>query len=112
MTVTVHIVPYATELGMPPINAANLLVVIGGMITSFMTINTALIQSHVSDAMRGRVISLREIANGLGPTGSLIFGAIAERSSVPFALEVLGILCITVSLALFYLLSKVRITKV
>jgi MFS family permease len=89
-----------------------LLVIIGGMITSFMTINTALIQSHVSDAMRGRVISLREIANGLGPTGSLIFGVIAERSSVPFALEVLGILCITVSLALFYLLSKVRITKV
>ncbi|OGP63035.1 MAG: hypothetical protein A2169_04885, partial [Deltaproteobacteria bacterium RBG_13_47_9] len=56
-----------------------LLVIIGGTITSFMTINTALIQNHVSDTMRGRVMSLREIANGLGPTGSLIFGAIAER---------------------------------
>ncbi len=89
-----------------------LLVVIGGMITSFMTINTALIQSHVSDAMRGRVISLREIANGLGPTGSLIFGAIAEQSSVPFALKVLGILCMIVSFCLLFLLSKVRMTKV
>lgn len=89
-----------------------LLVIIGGMITSFMTINTALIQNHVSDAMRGRVMSLREIANGLGPAAGLIFGAIAEESSVPFAMKVLGILCIAVSLSLFYLLSKVRITKV
>jgi hypothetical protein len=48
----------------------------------------------------------------LGPTGSLIFGAIAERSSVPLALEVLGILCIIVSLSLLFLLSKVRTTKV
>jgi len=89
-----------------------LLVIIGGMITSFMTINTALIQSHVSDVMRGRVMSLREIAFGLGPTGSLIFGVIAERSSVSFSLELLGSLCIAVSLSLFFLLPKVRITKV
>jgi MFS family permease len=95
-----------------PLLSLFLLVITGAMITSFMTINTALIQSHVSDAMRGRVISLREIASGLGPTGSLIFGAIAERSSVPFALEVLGILCITVSFCLPFLLSKVRTTKV
>jgi len=89
-----------------------LLVIIGEMITSFMTINTALIQSHVSDVMRGRVMSLREIAFGLGPTGSLIFGVIAERSSVSFSLELLGSLCIAVSLSLFFLLPKVRITKV
>ncbi len=89
-----------------------LLVIIGGMITSFMTINTTLIQSHVSDVMRGRVMSLREIAYGIGPTGSLIFGAIAERTSTPFALELLGIICIVVSLSLPFLLSKVRITKV
>jgi hypothetical protein len=48
----------------------------------------------------------------LGPVGSLIFGAIAEHSSVSFALEVLGSLCIAVSLSLFFLLPKVRITKV
>ena len=89
-----------------------LLVILGGMITSFMTINTVLIQSHVSDVMRGRVMSLREIANGLGPVGGLIFGAIAEQSSAPFALEMLGIICIAVSLSLLFLLSKVRITQV
>jgi MFS family permease len=89
-----------------------LLVTIGGTITSFMTINTALIQSHVSDVMRGRVMSLREIAFGLGPVGSLIFGAIAEQSSVSLALGFLGSLCIILSLSLFLLLPKVRTTRV
>jgi predicted MFS family arabinose efflux permease len=89
-----------------------LMVIIGGMITSFMTINTALIQSHISDVMRGRVMSLREIAFGLGPTGSLIFGAIAERSGAPFAMELLGSLCIALSLFSFFLLPKVRTTRV
>jgi len=89
-----------------------LLIIIGGMVTSFMTINTALIQSHVSDVMRGRVMSLREIALGLGPAGSLIFGAIAERTSVSFALELLGCICLAVSLSLFFLLPKVRTIKV
>lgn len=95
----------------PPLSMM-LLLVTGGMITSFMTINTALIQSHVSDAMRGRVMSLREIANGIGPTGSLLFGAIAERTSAPFALELLGIACIAVSFLLAFLLSKVRLVHV
>ena len=95
----------------PPLSMM-LLLIAGGMITSFMTINTALIQSHVSDAMRGRVMSLREIANGIGPTGSLLFGALAERSSAPFALEVLGIACLAVSILLAYLLSRVRLVHV
>jgi hypothetical protein len=89
-----------------------LLVVIGAMITTFMTINTALIQSHLSDVMRGRVMSLREIAMGLGPVGSLMFGAIAEASSVPFALDLLGIVCVVLSMSLLFLLSGVRATKV
>jgi MFS transporter, DHA1 family, staphyloferrin A biosynthesis exporter len=89
-----------------------LLVIMGGMITSFMTINTAMIQNHVSDSMRGRVMSLREIAHGLGPVGSLLFGAIAEETSVPLALQLLGVICIVVSVSLFFRLSKVRMTKV
>jgi len=89
-----------------------LLLLTGGMITTFITINTTLIQSHVSDAMRGRVLSLREIANGLGPSASLIFGIIAERTSAPFAMELLGIICIAVSLLLALLLPKVRTAQI
>lgn len=89
-----------------------LLFVTGGMITTFMTVNTALIQSHISDSMRGRIISLREMANGLGPTGSLLFGAIAEKTNASFALEILGVTCIVVSLLLTFSLPKVRLTQV
>jgi MFS family permease len=89
-----------------------LLLIVGGMVTSFMTINTALIQSHVSDTMRGRVMSLREIANGVGPAGSLLFGAIAERSSAPFALGLLGLACIAASFLLGFLLSRMRLVHV
>ena len=88
------------------------MVIVGGMITTFMTINTALIQNHVSDVMRGRVMSLREIAMGLGPAWSLIFGYIGEKTSVPFALGLLGTLCIAISIFLVFLLSKVRASRV
>lgn len=93
-----------------PILSLVFLFITGGMITSFTTINTALIQSHVSDVMRGRVMSLREVANGVGPAGSLVFGAIAERSSAPYSLALLGIICIAVSFLLAFLLSKMRLT--
>lgn len=88
------------------------LIIIGGMITSFMTINTALIQGQLLDAMRGRVMSLREIAFGIGPIGSLIFGAIAESYIILFALGILGMLCILISISLFLLLPKVRTVTV
>jgi MFS family permease len=100
------------SVSMSPVLSLLLLLVMGGMITSFMTINTALIQSHVSDVMRGRVMSLREVANGVGPAGSLLFGAIAERSSAPFALELLGIACVAVSLFLALFLSRIRLNHV
>ena len=89
-----------------------LMLIIGGMTTTFMTVNTALIQNHVSDAMRGRVMSLREIAMGLGPAWSLLFGLIGEQTSVPFALGLLGTLCIVISISLLFLLSKVRLSRV
>ncbi|OGP66178.1 MAG: hypothetical protein A2170_04300 [Deltaproteobacteria bacterium RBG_13_53_10] len=89
-----------------------LMVIVGGMITTFMTINTALIQNHVTDAMRGRVMSLREIATGIGPAGSLIFGFIGEHTGVPIALGLLGTSCIAVSISLVFLLSKVRVSRV
>jgi sugar phosphate permease len=88
-----------------------LMLIIGGMTTTFMTVNTALIQNHVSDAMRGRVMSLREIAMGLGPAWSLLFGLIGEQTSVPFALGLLGALCIAVSISLLFFLSGVRASR-
>jgi predicted MFS family arabinose efflux permease len=94
-----------------PILSLLLLLITGGMITTFMTINTALIQNYISDAMRGRVMSLREVANGVGPAGSLVFGVLAERTSAPFSLALLGIICIVVSIFVAFHLSKLRMTR-
>jgi len=86
-----------------------LLVVIGGMQTTFMTINTTLIQKSIPDEVRGRVMSWREVARGVGPTGSILFGAIAQYAGVPFSLGLLGGIVLLVSfLLLITLVPRLR----
>lgn len=82
------------------------LIVIGAMQMAFNTVNSTLIQSMVSDEIRGRIMSLREIAFGLGPAGSILFGAIAQNTGVPASTGLLGVICILVSLLLVVFLSK------
>jgi MFS family permease len=77
-----------------------LLVLIGGTNTAFMTVNNTVIQEMLPDRVRGRVMSLREVAFGLGPAGSLISGAIAGVFGVPLALSVAGGLSVVVLLGI------------
>jgi MFS family permease len=69
-----------------------ILIFIGAANTTFMTVNNAIIQSLVIDRLRGRVMSLREVAFGLGPSGSLISGAVAGGIGVPYALVIAGVI--------------------
>jgi len=85
-----------------------LLVIIGGMSISFMAIITALVQQYVSDEMRGRVMSWREIASGLSPVGMITFGAIAEHAGLPFSFALQGGICLLMSFLLVLLLPKLR----
>ena len=85
-----------------------LLVVIGGMMTIFMAVNMTLIQNSIPDEVRGRVMSLREIARGIGPTGGILFGAIAHYTGAPFSLGLMGGICLLASLSLIYLTPKLR----
>lgn len=85
-----------------------LLVVIGAMQNAFATLNTTIIQGAVPDHVRGRVISWREVAFGLGPTGSIIFGAIAQSTGVPFSVGLLGGICLLVSLMLVSFVPRLR----
>jgi len=84
------------------------LIVIGAMLTAFDTVNSTMIQSVVPDEMRGRVMSWREVALGLGPTGSILFGAIAQYTGVPVSLGLLGGICIIVSLLLIVSLPRFK----
>lgn len=85
-----------------------LLVIIGGMLASFSAIDATLLQGAVPDEIRGRILSQREVLFGLGPTGSIIFGAIAQSRGVPLSLALLGLIAVTVSLLLILLLPRFR----
>lgn len=85
-----------------------LLVVVGGMHMIFGTTVTTLIQNSVPDNMRGRVMSWREIAFGLGHTSSMLFGGIAQYTGVKTSVVVLGGICFIVSALLIIYLSSFR----
>jgi MFS family permease len=85
-----------------------MLVVIGAMAAAFLAINTTLLQGMVPDEMRGRIMSWREISFGLGPAGSIMFGALALHTGVQFSLGSLGSICLILSLALIILLPRLR----
>ncbi len=69
-----------------PVTLAALALAGWGMITQLATTNT-LVQLHVPDALRGRVMSAYLWAVvGLAPLGSLIFGSLAEAWGAPTAL--------------------------
>ncbi len=72
------------------------LIIIGAAGTMFMTINNTIIQQLITDELRGRVMSLREVSFGLGPSGSLISGAVAGSLGVPWALIIAGIITVAV----------------
>ena len=61
-----------------------------------MTLNNTVIQEMLTDKVRGRVMSLREVPFGLGPAGSLISGAMAGIFGVTLALSVAGGLSVVV----------------
>ena len=51
----------------------------------FQTMNTTLTQSLAADALRGRVMSVREFAWGTSAFGGFLMGAVAEGFGVPVA---------------------------
>lgn len=85
-----------------------LLAVVGAMTTAFNAVNTTIIQSAIPDEVRGRVMSWREVQFGLGPTGSILFGAIAQYTGVTTSLGLLGGICIIISLFLMLFLSSFK----
>lgn len=85
-----------------------LLVIIGAATTVFRTIITTLVQGFIPDGMRGRVMSWRDIAMGLGPVVTIGFGWIAQNAGVPFSLALLGGVTLLVSFLLLALVPKFK----
>jgi len=82
----------------------------GSLLMVVFALNTSLVQAQVGDAMRGRVMSVYNVAfRGGMPIGSLICGYLIEKFSVPVILAGNGIL--VVILALYFLLIQKKLAK-
>ncbi len=72
--------------------------------------NTSLVQLNVTDAMRGRVMSVYNVAfRGGMPFGSLVSGFLIKNTSAPVMMIANGLLVVV--LALYFLLFQRRLAK-
>jgi MFS family permease len=79
-----------------------------GMSTQLATTNT-LIQSHVADRMRGRVMATYMwVLVGLAPPGALVVGAVAEAWGAPLTVAVCSALCGLVALLFIWRAPQIR----
>ncbi|MBI4288797.1 MAG: MFS transporter [Chloroflexi bacterium] len=85
-----------------------LAIAVGSTNTSLTTVNNTVIQELLSDQMRGRVMSLREVMTGLGPGASLLVGSAAELTTLTVATAGLGAIIVAVPLALLLLPTRMR----
>ncbi|MBW2106480.1 MAG: MFS transporter [Deltaproteobacteria bacterium] len=90
------------------IMSLSLLFLVGGLNTSIVILDTAMIQSIIPNNMRGKIMSLPEIIRGLGTAAALIFGAIGECTSTSFAILVLAGVCFFIPSSLFFLFPQRR----
>ena len=73
-------------------------------------LNSSLVQMYVSDEVRGRVMSVYNVAfRGGMPFGSLLSGVLIKQTSAPVVMAVNGLLIVV--MALYFLLTQKKLTK-
>jgi predicted MFS family arabinose efflux permease len=83
-----------------------LVFVTGAMLMMVFAVNTSLVQSSVSDSMRGRVMSIYNAAfRGGMPLGSLLSGFLIKQTSAPTLLASNGVVVVLIA-AYFLALGK------
>lgn len=84
---------------------ALLIFVAGLLLMIVFAVNSSLVQYSTTDSMRGRVMSVYNVAfRGGMPLGSLLSGLLIKRTSAPFIMALNGLLL--VALALYFLASQ------
>jgi MFS family permease len=87
-----------------------LLVPAGFCLMVQMAATNTLVQSIVSDSMRGRVMGLYTMMFlGIAPFGSLLAGFLAQRYSAPFAVILGGLACVVSASIFGYRLRQLKI---
>ena len=90
--------------------AIGLIVVIGWFSSWNMSMNRGMLQMQVTDAMRGRIMSIDMMSHGLMPLGVFPISWIAEYYDVGTALIVSGGAFIVLTLLSVWLIPAVRVT--
>ena len=85
-----------------------LVLLVGYLFQIFMTSNFTLVQVISPDYVRGRVLSIRMIAAGLGPVGMIMLGAGAEAWGAPAATAAMGLLSLALVAAILLGIPSVR----
>ncbi|MFL6450248.1 MAG: MFS transporter [Bryobacteraceae bacterium] len=82
----------------------------GVLLMIVFAVNSSLVQSHASDAMRGRVMSVYNLAfRGGMPMGSLLSGLAMSRTSAPITMAANGIAIAAVAIS--FLLAGRKLSK-
>ncbi len=82
----------------------------GASLMVVFALNSSLVQLHVSDAMRGRVMSVYNVAfRGGMPLGSVVSGFLIKQASAPVIMAGNGLLLVV--LALYFLLIQRKVAE-
>lgn len=82
----------------------------GLLLMIVFALNSSLVQSHTTDSLRGRVMSVYNLAfRGGMPMGSLLSGLLMSRTSAPATMAVNGL--IIVVLAICFLITGRKLSK-
>lgn len=84
------------------------LVVYGAAQMIYMTTNQTVIQLSAPSEMRGRVLGIYMLNQGMLPFGSMLAGLLATFTSVPLAILIMGISTTVFALAFFVRASSIR----
>ena len=101
-----------TAFGLSRVLAASavLVFVSGSLLMIVFALNTSMVQLYVSDTMRGRVMSVYNVAfRGGMPLGSLACGFLIKETSAPAIMAGNGLL--VVALALYFLFAGKKLSK-
>lgn len=82
----------------------------GSLLMVVFALNSSLVQSNVSDVMRGRVMAFYSVAfRGGMPLGSLLSGVLIKRSSASAVMVLNGVMVVV--LGLYFLLVQRKVSK-
>ncbi|HMM41021.1 MAG TPA: hypothetical protein PKA95_03885, partial [Thermomicrobiales bacterium] len=76
--------------------------------TGYMALNTTLLQTHSSDEMRGRVMSIFFLNRGMVPLGTVAAGFASEWVGVQATVTVMGLGVVLLALYAYLRVPRVR----